>query len=353
MDCTNAGPAELTIEIISDSGTEAEVHIQDNGDGTYTITYIPLYPGSYTLTIRYGGQDVPNFPARLNVEPAVDASGVLVFGPGVEGKGQMTRLTQFCGFVAVCGSICCLIFIIFSLHCPSLSRILLKLCTYLKGNSYFGSLSNITRAYGYIWRCNNVLYVLSFVLGVFREATTDFTVDARALTQTGGDHIKTHISNPSGSRTDALITDLRDGTYSVEYTPYEEGEFKCSSGYGRCEILLFLHFELKVHVCVAGPHTVEVCYDGSPVPKSPFRVAVTEGCDPARVRVHGPGLKGGTTNKPNKFTVETRYETFVWTSFTRLFPAWILNLLCLLQRSGYWWARSSNGRSIRGQNVLH
>uniref|UniRef100_A0A3Q3SF82 Filamin A, alpha (actin binding protein 280) n=1 Tax=Mastacembelus armatus TaxID=205130 RepID=A0A3Q3SF82_9TELE len=199
VDCTNAGPAELTIEIISDSGTEAEVHIQDNGDGTYTITYIPLYPGSYTLTIRYGGQDVPNFPARLNVEPAVDASGVRVFGPGVEGKG------------------------------------------------------------------------------VFREATTDFTVDARALTQTGGDHIKTLISNPSGSRTEAVITDLRDGTYNVEYTPYEEG-----------------------------PHSVEVCYDGSPVPKSPFRVAVTEGCDPARVRVHGPGLKGGTTNKPNKFTVETR-----------------------------------------------
>ncbi|XP_061910179.1 filamin-A isoform X1 [Entelurus aequoreus] len=199
VDCTNAGPAELTIEIISDSGTEAEVHIQDNGDGTYTITYIPLYPGSYTLTIRYGGQDVPNFPARLTVEPAIDASGVRVFGPGVEGKG------------------------------------------------------------------------------IFREATTDFTVDARALTLSGGDHIKTLINNPSGSRTDSLITDLGDGTYTVEYTPYEEGQ-----------------------------HSVEVCYDGTPVPKSPFRVAVTEGCDPARVRVHGPGLKSGTTNKPNKFTVETR-----------------------------------------------
>ncbi|XP_051516060.1 filamin-A-like [Myxocyprinus asiaticus] len=199
VDCTNAGPAELTIEIISDNGTEAEVHIQDNGDGTYTITYIPLYPGAYTLTIRYGDQDVPNFPARLSVEPAVETSGVKVFGPGVEGKG------------------------------------------------------------------------------VFREATTDFTVDARALTKTGGNHIKTCINNPSGNRTEALIRDLGDGTYQVEYTPYEEGM-----------------------------HSVEVAYDDSPVPKSPFRVAVTEGCDPARVRVHGPGLHSGITNKPNKFTVETR-----------------------------------------------
>ncbi|XP_028848556.1 filamin-A [Denticeps clupeoides] len=199
VDCTNAGPAELTIEIISDNGTEAEVHIQDNGDGTYTITYIPLYPGTYTLTIRYGGQDVPNFPARLNVEPAVDSSGVKVFGPGVEGKG------------------------------------------------------------------------------VFREATTDFTVDARALTKSGGNHIKTCIKNPSGNRTDALIRDLGDGSYQVEYTPYEEGT-----------------------------HSVEVSYDDAPVPKSPFRVPVTEGCDPARVRVHGPGLQSGITNKPNKFTVETR-----------------------------------------------
>uniref|UniRef100_A0A672NI17 Filamin A n=1 Tax=Sinocyclocheilus grahami TaxID=75366 RepID=A0A672NI17_SINGR len=199
VDCTNAGPAELTIEIISDNGTEAEVHIQDNGDGTYTITYIPLYPGAYTLTIRYGDQDVPNFPARLNVEPAVETGGVKVFGPGVEGKG------------------------------------------------------------------------------VFREATTDFTVDARPLTKTGGNHIKTCINNPSGNRTEALIRDLGDGTYQVEYTPYEEGT-----------------------------HSVEVTYDNAPVPKSPFRVPVTEGCDPARVRVHGPGLQSGITNKPNKFTVETR-----------------------------------------------
>lgn len=69
------------------------------------------------------------------------------------------------------------------------------------------------------------------VLGVFREATTDFTVDARALNQTGGNHIKTVIQNPSGAVTDAVITDRRDGTYNVEYTPYEEGELVPSVGH--------------------------------------------------------------------------------------------------------------------------
>lgn len=80
-----------------------------------------------------------------------------------------------------------------------------------------------------IIRCNN-LCATSCPKGVFREATTDFTVDARALTKTGGNHIKTCINNPSGNCTDALIRDLGDGTYQVEYTPYEEGET------GHCDI---------------------------------------------------------------------------------------------------------------------
>lgn len=54
-------------------------------------------------------------------------------------------------------------------------------------------------------------------------------------------------------------------------------------------------------------HLIEVLYNDAPVPKSPFRVSVVEGCDPTRVRAFGPGLEGGITNKPNCFTVETRY----------------------------------------------
>ncbi|XP_039201633.1 filamin-C isoform X2 [Crotalus tigris] len=199
VDCSKAGDAELTIEIISDSGVKAEVLIQNNSDGTYSITYIPSFPGTYTITIKYGGHHVPKFPARVNVDSAVDTSNVKVFGPGVEPRG------------------------------------------------------------------------------VLREVTTECTVDARSLTKTGGNHVKVRVINPSGAKTDTYITDNGDGTYRVQYTPFEDGV-----------------------------HLVEVTYDDVPVPKSPFRVGVTEGCDPSHVRAYGPGLEGGLVNKSNRFTVETR-----------------------------------------------
>ncbi|XP_062843022.1 filamin-B isoform X2 [Trichomycterus rosablanca] len=199
VDCAKAGPGQLTLEAVSDTGSKAKTEVLDNKDGTYTVTYVPLSAGMYTLLLKYGGKTVPNFPAKVVVDPAVDTSKVKVFGPGVANEG------------------------------------------------------------------------------VFREATTDFTVDARPLTKTGGKHIKAQIKNPSGSSTDCAIADQGDGTYKVEYTPFEKGA-----------------------------HAVEVLYDETPVPKSPFQVVVGDGCDPTRVVAKGPGLEEALTDKPNKFSIITR-----------------------------------------------
>uniref|UniRef100_A0A8B9VP85 Filamin B n=1 Tax=Anas zonorhyncha TaxID=75864 RepID=A0A8B9VP85_9AVES len=204
VDCTEAGPGDLRVDMVSDTGSKAEVQIDDNKDGTYAVTYVPLSAGMYTIKMKYGGEQVPKFPARVKVEPAVDTSRVKVFGPGVEGKGE---------------------------NYPALVRV----------------------------------------------STTEFTVDARPLTKAGGDHIRTQITSPSGSPADCQIQDNADGTYAVEYTPFEKG-----------------------------PHTVSVTYDGVPVPNSPFRVNVTEGCHPSRVKAQGPGLKEAFTNQPNAFSVVTR-----------------------------------------------
>lgn len=60
--------------------------------------------------------------------------------------------------------------------------------------------------------------------------TTEFTVDARSLTTTGGSHVTARVLNPSGAKTDTYVTDLGDGTYHVQYTAYEEGEGQQEQG---------------------------------------------------------------------------------------------------------------------------
>uniref|UniRef100_A0A8C4EKZ8 Filamin B n=1 Tax=Dicentrarchus labrax TaxID=13489 RepID=A0A8C4EKZ8_DICLA len=199
VDCSQAGPGQLSLEAALDSPPTTKTEVLDNKDGTYTVTYVPLTSGMYTLLLKYGGKAVPGFPAKVMVDPAVDTSKVKVFGPGVEGQA------------------------------------------------------------------------------VFREATTAFTVDARPLTRRGGDHLKAEVRNPSGALTDCVVTDNADGTYGVEYTPFENGV-----------------------------HSVQVLYDDTLVPKSPFKVSVSEGCDPSRVVATGPGLEQALTDKPNNFNIVTR-----------------------------------------------
>ncbi|XP_010777560.1 filamin-B-like [Notothenia coriiceps] len=211
VDCSRAGAGQLSLEAALDTpptsptgsaprtGVKAKTEVLDNKDGTYTVTYVPLSAGMYTLLLKYGGKAVPGFPAKVTADPAVDTSKIKVFGPGVEKQA------------------------------------------------------------------------------IFREATTEFTVDARPLSRRGGDHVNAEVKNPSGALTECQITDREDGTYSVEYTPFENGV-----------------------------HSVQVFYDDTPVPKSPFRVTVGEGCDPRRVVATGPGLQQALTDKTNNFNIITR-----------------------------------------------
>uniref|UniRef100_A0A8C5FXD9 Filamin B n=1 Tax=Gadus morhua TaxID=8049 RepID=A0A8C5FXD9_GADMO len=198
VDCSRAGPGQLTLEARPESGAGAKTEVVDRGGGKYTVSYVPLTAGMYTLLLRYGGQPAAGFPTTVNVLPAVDTSKVKVFGPGVDDK-------------------------------------------------------------------------------VYREATTDFTVDARPLSRRGGDHVRSEVTGPGGEVTECVVKDNADGTYAVEYTPYEKGI-----------------------------HSLQVWYQDTEVPKSPLSVTVCEGCDPSRVKASGPGLSQAVSNRPNHFNILTR-----------------------------------------------
>lgn len=68
-----------------------------------------------------------------------------------------------------------------------------------------------------------ILNILDFLIGVFQDSPTDFTVDARAVTSKGEGQVTCTITNPSGNKTDSTVQSLNNGNYKVCYTPFEEG----------------------------------------------------------------------------------------------------------------------------------
>ncbi|NWZ99489.1 FLNA protein, partial [Nesospiza acunhae] len=237
IDTKGAGTGGLGLTV--EGPCEAKIECQDNGDGTCSVSYLPTEPGDYNINILFAGAHIPGSPFRAPIRPKFDPSKVTCEGPGLEKAtaGQPGR---------------------FRVDCSRAGTAELTIGIASDGLSL-------------VWMTRLP------IPAVFREAVTEFEVDARAVSKAGGPLVKALVSNPSGNVTETFVEDRGDGTYHVEYTPYEEGL-----------------------------HKVDVTYGGSPVPLSPFRVPVTEGCDPSRVRVHGPGIQSGTTNQPNKFTVETR-----------------------------------------------
>ncbi|VUZ40251.1 unnamed protein product [Hymenolepis diminuta] len=111
--------------------------------------------------------------------------------------------------------------------------------------------------------------------GVFKESFAKFTVDAKLIDPVGRGVVKAIVVDPMKQRTACIVQNQNDGTYKCSYSPL-----------------------------VDGLHQIEVFYDGMPVPGSPFKVHVTPGCDPTRVRAYGPGLEGGYTHEPQHFTID-------------------------------------------------
>lgn len=61
-------------------GKPKKANIRDNRDGTYTVSYVPDMTGRYTITIKYGGDEIPYSPYRIHALPTGDASKCLVTG---------------------------------------------------------------------------------------------------------------------------------------------------------------------------------------------------------------------------------------------------------------------------------
>lgn len=48
-------------------GAELDVDVVENADGTFDIYYTAPEPGKYVITIRFGGEQIPNSPFHVVV----------------------------------------------------------------------------------------------------------------------------------------------------------------------------------------------------------------------------------------------------------------------------------------------
>uniref|UniRef100_A0A3Q2GF54 Filamin C, gamma a (actin binding protein 280) n=1 Tax=Cyprinodon variegatus TaxID=28743 RepID=A0A3Q2GF54_CYPVA len=291
VDCTRAGEGELTIEIVSETGIKAEVHIQKTSEGTFSVTYIPSFHGTHTITIKYGGHAIPYFPKVLQVEPSVDTSGVHVYGPGVEPRGVLREVTTH-----------------FIVDARALSKV--------GGNRVQVHIINPSGA-------NTDTYITDKGDGTYRVEYTAFEdgmhlievlYDAAAVPKSpfrvfvveGCDPTRVRAFGPGleggitnrpncftvetrGAGTGGLgltiegaseakisCKDNKDGSCSVEYVPFTPGDYDVNINYG-----------------------------GQPIPGSPFRVPVKDPVDPTKVKCSGPGLGAGVrAHVPQTFTVD-------------------------------------------------
>ncbi|XP_022254826.1 filamin-A-like, partial [Limulus polyphemus] len=286
------GHAPLDINIIDEEYRPVDLKVQDNKDGTYTCSYCPTKSNKHTIQVNYGGVAILNSPYRVLVSEPTDLSKVRVFGPGVESGVKEQTPTHFNVDAQGCGQGDVNVVMtddrgnivpvqvqdnrdetyVVDYIPPTCGDY--KVVVLFAGKEVPGS-----PLYVHVKPKVDVSKVKVDGLepSVFVDSPTEFVVDARAASKRSDAKVHCTITNPSGARTSPLVQNFNDGTYKISYTPLEEGY-----------------------------HTIDISYDGVPVPGSPFKVNVTKGCDHKKCRAFGPGLEKGYVDKVNVFTVDIK-----------------------------------------------
>lgn len=84
INTAEAGYGNITCPIRSTIGSDVDIDVVDNGDGTVSVMYTPRLPGAYTINLKFGGQPVPSGQFTQQVGWALGRPGVfsheLLFG---------------------------------------------------------------------------------------------------------------------------------------------------------------------------------------------------------------------------------------------------------------------------------
>ena len=80
VDCKEAGPGDLAINITDDKGNDIPINVKDNADHTFNVQYNPKKNGPHIIDVKYDGRDVPQSPITVNVKTDIDLRKIKVLG---------------------------------------------------------------------------------------------------------------------------------------------------------------------------------------------------------------------------------------------------------------------------------
>ncbi|XP_057245377.1 filamin-A-like, partial [Malurus melanocephalus] len=67
VDAKAAGKGKVTCSVCTPDGSEVDVDVVENPDGTFDIFYTAPQPGKYVICVRFGGEHIPNSPFQVMV----------------------------------------------------------------------------------------------------------------------------------------------------------------------------------------------------------------------------------------------------------------------------------------------
>ncbi|XP_006811450.2 filamin-C-like [Saccoglossus kowalevskii] len=324
VDTRDAGDAELTITITDANGKHIKPDIIDNGDGTYRIIYTPTDVGRYTITVKYGGDNVPYSPIQVRTSPTGDASkchivGVKCGDVDIPIVRQMSTASDQ-GSVSSYSSTSTTTTTTTTTRETITKTVTVHEETIIKVNSEDAGKGHVTATvtapdgtdvgdvkvvdngdgtFDIVWTCPaSGRYTLDIKFGgvaitggpfrvVAEEGAPHTDIDGMPqdmrpfdlvipVTGAGTGKITGDVRTPSGKHHKPNITENKDGTITVKYSPTERGL-----------------------------HELSINYNNKHVAGSPFQFHVDE-LKSGHVSAYGPGLTHGICSEPCNFTINTK-----------------------------------------------
>ncbi|XP_061187564.1 filamin-A-like isoform X11 [Saccostrea echinata] len=292
VDAKKAGKAALNISCLDVDLKPIPVEIVDKKDGTFQCKYMPKKSCKHTITITWGGVQIPNSPFRVQVGEPSKPANVKVYGPGVE-KGVKTHVSTY--FIVDCttagpGDIGIALTDAngrdvpvkttdqkdgtFKVEYEPVNPGTYVVAVYFAGKEIPSSPIKVP-----VEASIDLSKVK--VVGLDKPMTVNKEREIQIITKAAGKSTaspRVTVTTPSKKKVELKDKPIPEG-FQTFFTPTE-----------------------------VGSHKVEVTYGGKPVPKSPFTVDVLPDAA-SKVKAYGPGLKGGSANAPAEFTIDSRAAT--------------------------------------------